>query len=296
MPDREFSQILPVTQGDLTGILVNSAKFTQDNRRRVELSPYGCEPGVFLPLRVMLPDGGMREVSSLTIGNVADSFPDIGPSALFTASQINVVVPESAYMSLYQKFEDILREKTDTMFWAVTDKPDEFCENAAKSFEQYPIAEGEERSIYNLSQMTRLNRNITLIVMLFGYGFITMLSLIAVTSVIATISTGMALRRQEFAMLYSAGMTPYGMNKMLNLESLLYGAKSLLIGLPVGLALSYMIYLGMSNTFQFPYVPPLNAIFISAAAVMLLTFGTMRYGKRKLDRISIVEAIRNETL
>jgi CheY-like chemotaxis protein len=41
---------------------------------------------------------------------------------------------------------------------------------------------------------------------------------------------------------------------------------------------------------------PWSAVAISAVAVMLLTFGTMRYGKRKLRRISIVEAIRNEAI
>jgi putative ABC transport system permease protein len=104
----------------------------------------------------------------------------------------------------------------------------------------------------------------------------------------------MALRRQEFAMLHSAGMTPVRMKKMLNLESLLYGLKSLMIGLPIGIALSYLIYKAMSLTVNFAYQLPISAILISAASVMLLTFGTMRYGKRKLGKISIVEAIRNE--
>ena len=97
-------------------------------------------------------------------------------------------------------------------------------------------------------------------------------------------------------MLYSAGMTPEGMNKMLNLESLLYGLKSIMIGLPVGAVLSYLIYTAMTNTFDFAYRLPWSAMAISAAAVMLLTFGTMRYGNRKLNRISIVEAIRNEAI
>lgn len=83
---------------------------------------------------------------------------------------------------------------------------------------------------------------------------------------------------------------------MLNLESLLYGMKSLLIGLPIGTALSYLIYLAMRYTAVFSYRLPWDAMAISVAAVMLLTFGTMRYGKRKLKKISIIEAIRNETV
>jgi hypothetical protein len=56
-----------------------------------------------------------------------------------------------------------------------------------------------------------------------------------------------------------------------------------------------MIFKAMNLTLEFAYRLPAGAIFISAAAVSLLTFGTMRYGKKKLGRISIVEAIRNET-
>jgi putative ABC transport system permease protein len=121
-----------------------------------------------------------------------------------------------------------------------------------------------------------------------------MLSLIAITSVIATISTNITLRRQEFAMLYSAGMTPGGMNKMLNLESLLYGLKSLLIGLPVGMVLSDLIYKAMELTFEYAYQLPVGALIISTVVVILLTFGTMHYSRGKLGRISIVEAIRKE--
>jgi hypothetical protein len=57
-----------------------------------------------------------------------------------------------------------------------------------------------------------------------------------------------------------------------------------------------MIFKAMSLTLEYAYKPPIDAIFISAVAVMLLTFGAMRYGKRKLGKISIVEAIRNEAL
>lgn len=95
-------------------------------------------------------------------------------------------------------------------------------------------------------------------------------------------------------MLYSAGMTPGGMNKMLNLESLLYGVKSIVIGLPIGTGLSYLLYKSMYGTIGFAYELPFGAMLISAVAVMLLTFVTMRYGKRKLNKISIVEALRSE--
>ena len=55
--------------------------------------------------------------------------------------------------------------------------------------------------------------NLQNLVMFFIYGFIGLLSLIAITSVVTTISTNLALRKQEFAMLKSIGMTKKGLKK-----------------------------------------------------------------------------------
>jgi putative ABC transport system permease protein len=239
--------------------------------------------------------GGNR--GDITLGAAVNEIPGTIIAPLFDSYRVNVLIPQSVYEALYAKYEKDFQPLTETMYTVSSPDPDAFCKTAEELLTplgKFGVSGGI--TIQNVAQMTRFNQNITLLVMLFGYGFIAMLSLIAVTSVIATISTGMALRRQEFAMLYSVGMTPEGMNKMLNLESLLYGSKSLLIGLPVGVGLSYLIYLGMSATFQFDYELPFTAMIISIAAVMLLTFGTMRYSKRKLREISIVEAIRNEAL
>ena len=295
MPDAEFYALQPDMDGGIPGILVNTAIATRDNKR-IESPPFNCEVGVELPLIVEASDGNITNLGGVTISKIVNRIPDIVPGALFDSRLINVFIPESIYVKLLSENETVLKPKTETYYTVSAANPDAFTESAMELFAQYPAADDESRIIQNISQMTRLNRNITLAFMLFGHGFIAMLSLIAVTSVVATISTGMTLRRQEFAMLFSVGMTSEGMNKMLNLESLLYGLKSLLIGLPVGVLLSVLIHKSMANTLVFAYSPPINAMIISIVAVMVLTFGTMRYGKRKLNKISIIEAIQNETV
>ncbi len=66
----------------------------------------------------------------------------------------------------------------------------------------------------------------------FAYGVIAVIALIGLTSIINTITTGMELRRKEFAALFSAGMTKKEFSRMLSLESLFVGTKALLIGPP----------------------------------------------------------------
>ena len=71
------------------------------------------------------------------------------------------------------------------------------------------------------------------------YGFVILISLIAVANVFHTISTNLMLRRKEFAMLRSMGMSPKGFQKMMNFECLLYGFKGLLYGLPVSFLVTW---------------------------------------------------------
>ena len=80
------------------------------------------------------------------------------------------------------------------------------------------------------------------IVNVFSYGFIVLISLISVANVFNTISTNVSLRRRDFAMLRSVGMTSKGMNRMMNYECILYGTKALIFGLPVALAVTFLIY------------------------------------------------------
>lgn len=284
LPDEQFAKLTPVTESERTGILINTTGAFTSNGRLVEYTPYNCSIGTELPIGFWEQSDTPELFGSVTITAVINEIPESIPASLFDGSLINIIVPESAYRELYRD------DNSFTYYAVIVTNSDAFCENV----EELLLPLGDVVSVWNLSQMTRLNRNLVLVVMLFGYGFIAMLSLIAVTSVISTISTSMALRKQEFAMLYSAGMTSGGMSKMLNLESLLYGVKSISIGLPIGVGLSYLIYWAMSGTVEFAYQLPLSSMLVSSAVVMLLTFVTMRYGKRKLSKISIVEALRSE--
>lgn len=79
--------------------------------------------------------------------------------------------------------------------------------------------------LYNVASQQESERALVGIVNIFSYGFIILISLIALANVFNTISTNISLRRREFAMLKSVGMTQRGFNRMMNYECILYGAK-----------------------------------------------------------------------
>ncbi len=93
-----------------------------------------------------------------------------------------------------------------------------------------------------MAEFNQSNNLQTLLINLFFYGFLTLITLIGVTNIINTLDTNIKLRRREFAMLKSVGLTPEGFLRMLRYESLFYGLTALLYGLPIGIALSVFIY------------------------------------------------------
>lgn len=140
------------------------------------------------------------------------------------------------------------------------------CENATKVQEEIMeiCKENETLNIINREESTKSMEAFYTLLAIFLYGFIVVIALIGVTSIFNTITTNMELRRQEFAMLKSVGMTSREFNRMIRLESFFYGSKSLLIGLPIGCALSYVIYrLLADGTMDVGYRLPVKPMLIS---------------------------------
>ena len=102
---------------------------------------------------------------------------------------------------------------------------------------------GESYNIDNKEENVRIMNNLFTLIAIFLYGFIIVISLIGITNIFNTITTNMELRKQEFAVLKSIGMTSKEFKRMIRLESLFMGIKSLLFGILIGIILSYLIYL-----------------------------------------------------
>ena len=69
-----------------------------------------------------------------------------------------------------------------------------------------------------LAYKQEIDRMLT-VVGIFCYGFVILMMLISITSVLNTITTNMQLRKREFAMLQSMGMSPKSFRKMILFEA-----------------------------------------------------------------------------
>lgn len=150
---------------------------------------------------------------------------------------------------------------------------------------------------YNITDELKTIKNIILVVKILVYGFISLVTLIGVTSVFNTISTSIALRRKEFAMLRSMGLTPKGFNKIIRFESLFVGLKSLIIGLPLSLIVMLLLHISMTNLVSFDSLKiPWTSILIAVIGVFTIILLSMRYSSRKIKKENILEAIREENI
>ncbi len=154
----------------------------------------------------------------------------------------------------------------------------------------------DTEQLYDYAADEEEERNVVTIIQVFSYGFIVLISLIAAANVFNTISTNISLRRREFAMLKSVGMTEKGFNKMMNFECLLYGSKALLLGLPVSAGITFLIYRSVSDGFETSYHLPWAAIGISVLSVFLVVFATMLYSMSKIKKENPIDALKNENL
>ena len=148
-------------------------------------------------------------------------------------------------------------------------------------------------SLNNLEENVVMMKNLLTLVSIFLYGFIIVVSLIGITNIFNTITTNMELRRQEFAMLKSIGMTKKEFDRMIRLESIFIGCKALFIGIPIGVMISYLIYKAFNEV---SYDLPILAILMSIFIVFLLIIFIMKYSMYKINKQNIIETIRNENI
>ena len=163
--------------------------------------------------------------------------------------------------------------------------------------ENYLTEDGNSlEGLQNIDSYVKQDKAMWLIISIFLYGFITVISLIGVTNIFNTITTNMELRQKEFANLKSIGMTKKEFNKMIRLESIFYGTKSLVIGIPIGLVLSYFLYKAFGINAEMDYIIPVNGILISILVVAILVGVIMRYSLNKINKQNIIETIRKDNI
>ncbi len=133
-----------------------------------------------------------------------------------------------------------------------------------------------------------------LIIDIFSYGFIILITLIGLANAFNTITTNIYLRRTDFAMLRSVGMGRKDFDKMIMLESLLYSTRSLLLGLIIGTGLSLLIQKAFQQGIDTGYSIPWQPMLAVVAVILIFVTITMFYSVKKVRKVNVIEALKSE--
>lgn len=150
--------------------------------------------------------------------------------------------------------------------------------------------------IYDIRATADSNRAVVWIVNIFSYGFIILITLIVVANVFNTVSTNIQLRRKEFAMLKSVGLTQKGFDRMMNYECLLYGVKGLVFGLPVSFVLCYLMYKSLQPAWNVTFMIPWLSVGIVIISVFVIVFTSMLYSMKKIKKENPIDALRDDNM
>jgi len=276
------------------GILINHPNLRQ-NGKLYDFDLFNLKPGDTMSVSPMSgyssPQTGDEAPASLTwtVGAVTEETP-LGFLGVTLVPEL--IVSDAVFDGLRDRLLQLGPINPGAMY-IQSDAPDVAVE-AIKRL--YKATVGGNFSYYSVAEFNQSKNLQTLLINLFFYGFLTLITLIGVTNIVNTLDTNIKLRRREIAMLKSVGLTPGGFRRMLRYESLFYGLTALLYGLPLGIALSVFIYYQFGGVSTFAFSLPWGAILACIVGVLAIVFATMMISGAMIHNDNIVDTIKEENL
>ena len=261
-------------------ILVDNNINTVENGKKAQGSMYNWKKGDTIQGKINNKDYSIKIIDKTeeTVKGINNLY-NTEATLIVSDEWLEKNIGDYETISMYAKTKD-------------ADKLDEEIEQ----YKQEENIEDSEIRIFNIQENARAQNAVVLVISIFLYGFIGVITLIGITNIFNTITTNMNLRKKEFAMLKSIGMTKKEFNRMIRLESIFYGVKSLIIGIPIGILLSYGMYNVFKDNMQMSYNLPLKAIIISIIFVSIIIGIIMKYSMSKINKQNIIETIRNDNI
>lgn len=242
-------------------------------------------------------NNGVRKTVDVTIAGVTDKVPTCyngyGNTSLLFMNQ-------KGFESLWADGKSGNELKPGNAIYSayvVAENADEYQDTLEKETEENPEYSQISFYVSNMDKQMRDEKSLFTLLGVFAYGLIVVIALIGITNIINTLSTGMELRSREFATLRSIGMTDKQFAGMVRLESVFISVKALVIGVPLGILINYLLCFIMNRMGgAIIYKPPYKAIILCIVVVIMLIYAIMKLSMTKLRHNNIIETIKNENL
>ncbi|MDF2539565.1 MAG: cell division protein FtsX [Herbinix sp.] len=275
-----------------TAIVIDYLKYKdQQQDKFIETKSVKVKPGERFDLSFSDPETGNDiTLNSVEVAALTDVYP-MGIVSMGRVPSFHIIMSQDSFQKIIAGNEDMIAETMNTKVYFKSDNPLRLQENLEELQNKYGVS---RLDIYNVYQFRQNEEQMVLLMSVFTYAFIILITAICVANIINTISTSISLRKREFAMLKSVGMTPKGFNKMLNYESIFYGLKSVLYGIPISIGVMYLMHQTLYTTFEFPFTLPVDSMIFVIVAIFTIVGVAMLYSSNKVKKENIIDALKQE--
>lgn len=264
--------------------------FNYENDKYVEVKAIKTKIGEKMDLTYYNFDIEKNEpLTQINIAAITDKVPT-GIQNNIGNNTFNIVVSKEVFNKIKKSMKNFIPEH-DTNIFMISPDP------ASLQLDLEKLVEPQIKnhvSIYNVYKERQKEEQLILLISIFVYGFIALITSISIANIFNTISTSISLRRTEFAMLKSVGMTPRSFNKMINYESIFYGIKSLFYGLPISFIIMYIIHTSTLTKFDFKFTIPYKTVLIAIMAIFIIVVSAMLYSSSKVKQENIIDSLKKD--
>lgn len=151
--------------------------------------------------------------------------------------------------------------------------------------------------VFDVAKTTENSRQIYTLLKMMVCIFTVLMTMIIGLNVCNTIVNTINVRRNEFAVLRSVGMTAVGLKQMLLLEAALYGVKSLIFAMPISLIIHYIMYSLISEGMTpFMFYINLGAYGIAVIMVIFIVVMAMLSSLRSIEKVEIMKELKTGSI
>lgn len=280
-----------------SGILVNQISL-KARGTTVQGNLLQLQAGESLPFQLTqydTPDNSFKEVPlSIQVAAITGQVPPGGSSYQETSPAAVLYISDSLWNHLTETWgTGLFPESGYYSLYLDSNNPKALREEIDKSLQRFA---NNPFSLQDIAAIAEENHQIKVIVSVFAYGFIALITAICIANLFNSISTSISLRKREFAMLKSVGMTPRAFTRMIWFESIFYGVKTLLYGLPISFVTIFLLYEAFVGSFYFDFRLSWVSILVAVASVFILVAAIMLYSTAKVKKSNIIESLKEENI
>lgn len=235
------------------------------------------------------------QTASIEVVALADEPAPIvgGPGA-----GLQLIVPES--MAAYQGFGS-----TSPIFYSYFDSADGDHGALAEELATAGSAYFHDKSPYGLAfcsfndyiEQRDSNQMIATVVNVFCLLFAVILALIAMANVFNTVTNSLILRRREFAVMKSVGLSNRQFRAMVAEECVAWCIRGLVPGVLLSLLVSFLLWQVISGSMTgLPFTLPWSYVALAAAMTVVAVGASVAYGMHRCRADNVVEALRADAV